>query len=620
MPFNLFTSKIFPVQAGAELAFLTLEQAIRSNTPGQVTHPMGYLATPTRMLAHALAQWLSSRSGGIPEHEFLAAVLDGNTGPVADRLMATLQAVPADELAAFNLFGDSAFMQLPLALFSQTASEPIAGLYQPIRARVSGTAKALRSPLRQIEAVCPSCAAIGVLSTHLFSPAMAQYWGAAPTRGACVYSLQMNTVGASLLANVVYAETAKQLQTLPWLPRQGGNQGFEADGKLPFEHHLLPLGRLEGAAHASLPLIRAVRLSEPTDAVSQADGTGNNCDACGRHGNPLVHSFKLLPEPAVLAAVSDHTKERYRQLNADEPLKASKILTQTLSPSARHPALAYMDSTDSDRGAYPQQLLLGIDSIRASGPPWVPLMRAIFQATGRPAILSQLPQADSRDWLHSTINLFGVRFEGATNPNPRYVVDAAYGLGNLLHRSAISADIAEGTNQFVELVEQGLAAWTASAQVLDYEIGVRSGVKDTDSLQAMRAQPPTSAGRRKQVATAAQLDPVLRHQASRVWRTALLQVYRLADEMVNASATTASIAVVRQSCAADIRKSVEHGWKAFIDSRQTAQATFADLFLLVSAEERFRSQWHGKGGKPARAARPTRLDKPDTTATTSPSE
>ena len=64
MPFNLFTSKIFPVQAGAELAFLTLEQAIRSNTPGQVTHPMGYLATPTRMLAHALAQWLSSRSGG----------------------------------------------------------------------------------------------------------------------------------------------------------------------------------------------------------------------------------------------------------------------------------------------------------------------------------------------------------------------------------------------------------------------------------------------------------------------------------------------------------------------------------------------------------------------------
>lgn len=593
-PLNFYDAPMFPVRDGAKMAFLTLEQAIRSQLPGQITHPMGYLAAPTRMLAHAMTQWLATQlPGGAPsESDWRAAVVDGRPEALADKLFTAEALVKAK--AGFDLMGESAFMQLPASLFKDAPSEPIEGLFQPFRGRKEGTAKALRAESSGIRAICPHCAAVGLLSTHLFSGSMAQYWGSAPTRGACVHGLSLPTVSRSLVANILHAGDPllrEELQPLPWVPASNGHAGFERDGRMPFERHLFPGTQMSHPANVGLPLIRALRLkvTGPGTVAHGHDALGT-CDACGRTDQALIRSFYLLPEPAIHASVADATRQAWSKAHNGASLDKSKILSRTLQEGAIHPALAYVTpkkkgADEESMGPMPQRVFSGVDTFKESRPAWVQMTNVLDKSVRMPAVFQQILN-HSIEGL-STIGsstVFGVRFEGATNPNPKFVLDASLGIGHLLHPAALTNDLGAVCGEVIAAVELAMDAWVGAGQTLDHD------VNDADRGFWVR-EAPGSDQRRAQARAGVLMDPVLWSESNALWDVALQQIHRMATHFVKASIDQdpadqeAAVDALKQDALDHIARAGRKGWLRFLASRGDSNPTMPQLFLETKADE-----------------------------------
>lgn len=634
---NLFDAPLFPVRtaSGTALSHLTLAQALRCKEPGQITHPMGYMAAATRMLAHAMTQRLVDHAGGIPRDEWLDAVGGGDVDGAADILLRSLSDTVRPVRAGFELFGDVAFMQAPRALFATVEAEPIEGLFQPFRARRTGDAKALRAPKAMMQGICQHCAAIGVFSTQVFSGSMAQYWGAAPTRGACVYSLSMGTVGASILANVMRDRPSHGESIfldpleLPWVPSVEGFAGLEPDGSMPFEKHVHPGRQIRSNSGISFPYVRATRL-EPS-----AETDVGLCDACGRRDQPLVRGFKLLAEPAVFGRVSPETLSAIAAPDG-APAKASGILQRTLDAVAgRHPALAYMlpkdkkasEADDSENVTSPltprpQNVIGSIDSFKQARPAWLHLVDVVAHAQNRPATIAQAcDMLENVDMVmaNAEVCLFGVRFEGSTNANPKFILDAVYGAKNFLHNTATNEEIGQAATTLVAVAEQGMDAWAQAAQRLEWDV-------KTSPEGEFEAKQAGSIPRRKAISDAVSQDAILRTAALRLWSDVQFEVDRLAEiiaayhsvpqaarqaaqavgaELTDLAAARGAKTKPRvmaveeaiQQAKLRITASADAGWKRYLEERSEPNASFKQLYLEAQADLQYGRLRLGKPAK-----------------------
>lgn len=588
---NLFAAPLFAARIGSQLRYLTLREALLCIEPGsRLQHPLGFLTGPLRLLAQALTQHLAAHAGNITRAQWSAAVFHGQVGPVVEQLFNA--AVVERASAGFGLFAESAFMQVPDGLFSDMAGEPIEGLFQPFRPRrgADAKAKALRIHVRGIEAVCPCCAALGVFSTQLFSGSMAQYWGAAPTRGACVYGLLLPAVGTSILANVLHEESdlvhARPLHGPPWSADCQGAAGFDSDLRMPFEKHLFENGRMVHPANVSFPFIRALRLVAP-----RADDEGA-CDVCARPQQPLVRRLRLLPEPAVRARVASTTLCQYKQ-EYGEDLARGGVLQGAIEPGAQHPALAYIEPPDKGAAAalpYAQMAQGGFDDFRQARPAWVQMLQLLGQeGVTLPAVMRQLvddPLAASAATTMS-LTMFGVRFEGATNPNPKCVLDAVYGVHHLLLKDTSDRLLGGQARALVEFVESRLDAWISAAQVLEHD------VRQTPE-GFMERLVPGSVQRRGTIRTGVLQDPVLWTGAEQLWDTALREVYALCEAWASIHDEDGDSARLLAPAKAVLARQADDVWGRFLDMKMAPDASLQQLFLEAQAQREYDRCCHGK--------------------------
>lgn len=590
---NLYEAKAFPVRIGSELRFMTIEEAFRCVEPGQIQHPAGFLTGPLRLLAQALVQHLASVAGELPTDMWRQAVQDARMDAAANLLFAPDNLAKAKN--GFDLFAPSAFMQMPGALFEGVKAEAIEGIFQPFRARRGGDAKALRAQQVGIEKICPCCAAAGVFTTQTLSCSMAQYWGAAATRGACVYGIALPTVGQSIAVNLLNSASPfvhGQKRNLPWIADSQDAEGFDRDLRMPFEKHIFPGEQMEHAANIMLPLVRAMRLQEP-----RANDVGT-CDACGRHDQPMVRAFSLLSEKGVLAKVSQATALKYKQVNGEE-LAASGILTETVRPGAKHPSLAYVTSTKKtdDPSAtpliYPQMAMGGVDDLKQARPAWVQMSQMLGDGVIPPALIQQFRSANRPGSDTASLTMFGVRFEGATNPNPKYVLDAIYGLGHLVLTEERAEAFSNVMGVVVQRVDASIEALIAAAQILDHDV-------EKDSTGGLNRKVPGSTQRRKTARATVLVNPVIWTGAEKLWNDALGHLYVLAELLENGSfeeCDTRTSQVLQ-----DISKQAYRVWMSFLDSKAAQHASLQQLFLETQAQIVFNKLSDPSAKKPKKAS------------------
>ena len=629
---NLFDLPLFAVRQGAQFKFLTLEAAFRSCDLGQIGHPTGFMEMPSRMLAQAMTQWLAAHAGNVPKGIWQEGVLGNEKalGQIADLLFSNENIERAKN--GFDIFGETAFMQMPAGIFNaeKNEPEPIDGLFQPFRPRRTGTAKALRTETDNIKQICPHCAALGVFSTHSFSGAMAQYWGSAPTRGACVYNAELPKVGPSILANVLYGEhraMRKDLKPMPWVPDSKGHGGFDADGRLPFERATFDGEKMIHPANVVFPFVRAMRLIPPPAHVGHvahaADAVGT-CDTCGRQGESLVVEFSLLSEVAILALVTQETKDTWpKEFDSDGKLldSASKVIARNIDPSAIHPSLAYIlprvknDQPDEAKEAlqtnrvgsrYPQMIAGSMEGFNQLKPAWVQLIESLREADSIALIFKQLmdPALSERLTGDLGVHLFGVQFEGATNPNPKFLLDASYGVGKLLMPKAIELEFGSAGADLVAHVDAVFKAWIDAAQSLDYDLEEDKG--------NWSRKVPGSKPRKKQIRTAVLFDAALWTESRKLWDLAFSHIHSIAKAMAidvtdfdaeDRNKFDESLVMARQEAKNDIVAAGRKSWARFLSSRPTEDASMRDLYLRTLADNDFQKSVTPKAAKVPKAAK-----------------
>lgn len=581
---QLYAMQLFPVQGASGLKFMTLEQMVRSEVDATIDHPLHYLTCTSRMLAHAMLQRLACRHA-LTEDQWLDAVVDGSLGALADHLFGK----GADE-TGFALYGDAAFMQMPDSIFDyEQAGEPIEGLFQPFRARREGTAKALRSqqPLR---GVCDACAAIGIFCTQTLSGPMARYWAAAPTSGAVIYHLQTPSLGQSLLLNVLHGGSIGSRSTcgLPWVP-----QPEDADA-ISFERHLLPENHIKHPAEISFPMVRAMRLVRPDEADVGC------CDACGRPDQRLVRRFRLKSENELHKHITPKGLAHYAAINNGVALPAPSLLNKTLSPVARHPALAMVtrhvrDDATERQEMRPQSVSGGVENLSNARPGWLHLVEAMRHgcASLPPTLQQYLVSHEAQESINRAIciGMFGVQFEGGNNPNPRFVLETLQGASHLLHSSASTQEVALAASGLTRVVDSCIDAWVEGAQRLEWEVCL--------GAQGMQLVAPKAAKRRFQMREAALKNVALRGQAHRLWSQALQEVDRIAAT-ISSCTDPHEIEHARAEAAQRLRTNALRGWKRFITSRGSRVAQAKDLYIETQAEHAFVQHLEAPGAAKSR--------------------
>lgn len=582
---SLLDMPLFSVQtaSGPLPQFMTLEEMVRCKAPGTLDHPWHQLAAPSRGLAHGMLQSVVD-SAGLSEDVWLEGVVDGNLDGVANHLFKTQK---TSALKGFSLFGDVAFMQMPKDFFPFDAKgESIEGLFQPFKARRSGSAKALRSG-QPIQGICPHCAAIGLHCLHAFSGSMARYWGAAPTRGAVVYHLEGASIGQSLLLNVLHGGSlngfrAAEKRQLPWVADAGGMGGRDADGRAPFEKHLSPSQQITHPAQGMHPFIRSCRLVEPEP------GDLGQCDTCGRNEMPMVRRFILQSENEVLKALSPKTMTALKLAAAGEAVGASGIVSKTLSRKFIHPALARVQfNPKNDDGAEKnpvriQQVSGGTEGLSSTTPTWLHLVEALGAGlTSMPPVMQQyLCSIEAQQALspHIKLGMFGVQFVGALNPNPKFILDTVQGASNFMRSKSSTAEVAQAADGIAVFVKKLLDGWVSGAEKLEW-------TAERTPL-GLRLKAPDSVNRRKYARTTALNDPILQTLSACLWTHATKEVGALAQAIASAQAAH-SIEGQRSAAQERLRIQATSFWVRFLQHKASTSGSMEEHFMEAAANDAF---------------------------------
>lgn len=586
---NLFDAPLFPIRETAGFRFLTLEQVLRSTHVGNISHPFNYLSVPARLLAQAMLQ-LKVAQHGLRQDLWADTIIDETYDSLADHLFPAGDKIPR----GFDLFGDTAFMQLPRPVMEGAKPEVIEGVFQPFRARRNGEAKALRSA-RPMAGICRCCAAVGVFSTQVMSGAMSQYWGAAPTSGSVIYGLELNTVSRSLLANVIHGSVAssqKGMMGLPWVPTADQHGGFEKDGRMPFEKHLTPARRIRHIAEAQFPFVRGTRLIAP------AENDIGRCDACGRDNEPLIREFVNRSESALIDLVADSTKAEYERITG-APLKKSGLLAATLHTLVAHPSLAYItrengkDDEVSTKPPVPQGITASVESITTARPAWVQMADA-FGMGAKALPLNVRQYAADRDIHkavedHVTLTMFGVRFVTSTDANPLYILDEAFGAHHLLHSQASAVQIATASAGIAAAVEKSIYTWARAAQRLEWDVS-------PDPVKGFKLDIPKSKKRQRLISELSKRDSTLRTEALHLWSEAQYLVENIAGMIVK-KASEHDVLVAIEDAKKQLRRSAHRSWETFMSSRQAQNPSLKELFVDAKAEGAYRALTAPKNDK-----------------------
>lgn len=571
---------------------MTLEQLLRFEGEGTICHPWSYLSGPTRMLAQAMLQHLVLRRG-MTQDEWLGAITEG--GPrqqaLADRLFGKLDA--KTDLPGFELIGPAAFMQMPAGVFSAIDPEPVDAIFQPFLARRHGTAKALRAR-QALGGVCPSCAAIGMYGFHTLSSPSMQYWGRAVTKDAVIFHLQTQQPAQSLLLNTLHDGMLvgeAPAVGLPWMPASASpadRAGYEADGRMPFEHHLSASRQVNHIAEAVFPLVRAVRLSAP------AHNDLGQCACCGRTDQPMIRMVSLCGENRIFAQTSPVTKQEFESFSGGTKLGVSGILARCMGPAQDHPSIAKIARTKKSADGT-ENTFTTIQEVDSSGeavtalPPWLLLMDALGRGQDlQPRIVQQyLASVSLQRHLGPRLQtcVFGISYVSKTNPTPRLFLNARFGAHHLIEGEASRRTLPGQAREIVSWVRHLVTALAESAERIHWDAELNKG--------ALRTRRPTHSRKAKAARRMSVSDPHLATEVAALWQLAFQEIMRLSGSIQACGSPGHVLKQIQESkerlCCAAART-----WNTFRNSQVRLQdRLFEDTLPLVAADAYFMQQTRG---------------------------
>ena len=567
---------------------LPLTTILTLDSPGRFEHPMAYLTAPTIARASSVLHAIFDAGGGLDEADWAEVVFDG--APLPDHWLAAIEKRARDPLGGFALEGEAAFMQVPAPLAATTPVGAIDGLFEPVRDRLGASSKALRMPVRPLGGVCGSCAATGLYLNHHFSNAKAQFWGASPARGALAtlvrFDLGNQPAGLrrTLVANVLHRDFSRweSSERLPWIPDQESFNGLDRDGRAPFERYLDPPGRLRAPANLYLPLIRGLRLEPATN-------TGR-CGCCGQTEVVLYTEYRIVPEPALLKQFAPETQ---KALGGEK----SKVLSRMLMAEARHPLLGYKRREAKGEGAegadhVPINFYRDLESVEQSKPTWVALAEFLQDQARHPAVFRQLAEAIERekdddetiaDRMTRELDtaLFGVSFQGATNPNIRAVFNEQYGATVAAWSSRYGEQLARGIQTLESVVRECIKAWIGAAICFDFDTERK---RDKSGIVVLRDKRPP-ATRLKSSRQYLNAGGTLHTLAAQLWDRAFLEVSRwlarpeLLDGISQETELSNAITAIDQTA--------DRLWREYREQRVGGSADVETLFLATRADKSY---------------------------------
>lgn len=597
--YPLFTTPLFPVTTPAEgRRWLTLREMLALPAPdARISHPYAYLDMVYQSLAAALTQLLFNGSDLQPSAR--QAVVEDQL-PLSDELLDALFA-DAEKLQGFDLLGTSAFLQVPRPLLVKKLkggvvhlpAEPISGLFSPFLSRSSedSTAKGLRQ-LVHMDYCCPACATAGVMSTQLFSPSMAQYWGRSQTSGSLYFWLSVEgpfSLGRSVFANMAPKQALEDQddEMFPWVADNAERNGLDAAGYPPFARLFESDDLLEATIYRQLPFVRGVRLDNPVsrDRV---------CDLCGQVAPWGFKQFYLMPEPMLREALPAGRGP----VDAKGKPAAAGILSRRVEPNVRHPALAYaprktkapvaedfQSDDDTAQGAFlpvsQRQDAANVDGLR---PTWINVEGMLGEMTtaNRPLVLQQMA-VFSRHVTSYQLTVFAVNAESSTNPNPHSVISEQYGISALagatpeieMHLKAVLQGIQQA-------IETQIGAWLAAAEIFGYDTEQQR--RKSDGELVLVTKRPVKA-RYMALKNSVKTEGALREYGRQLWDLGLQYVSLLLDDKVPQS--TADIM-------ADATRAITHQgfifWQDYLRQKTPPSPDIRELFLVSTAKAVYRNK------------------------------
>lgn len=597
--FPLFTASIFPVTTPAEgRRWLNLRELLtHPAADARISHPYAYLDMVCQSLASALTQVLYTDSD-LPRP--LRKQLVTGEAAISDDLIEKLFAASSQK-AGFDLMGTSAFLQVPRPLLAkksqdgvvtQVSPEPISGLFSPFLARSTGnsTAKSLRQMVH-IDYCCPACTAAGVMSTQLFSPSMAQYWGRSQASGSLYFWLSVEgdfSLGRSIFANMADNPGDHDDVLFPWVADNAERNGLDESGYPPYARLFESGELLETTISRQLPFVRGVRLDRPVDR-------NRACDLCGQHAPWGFEQFFLMPEPMLQAALP---AGRGPVDDKGKPID-SGILARRVEPNVRHPGLAYVprknkkpseDSADGDEGddgagaftpLSQRQDAASVDGVR---PTWISVegMLGDVQTADRPEVLKQMA-VFSRHTTRYQLTVFSVNAESATNPNPHSVVYEQYGVSALAGATPETERHLKGVLQHIQkTIDAQIIAWIAAAERLGYDTEKKRRESDGEIVLVEKKPHRT---RFKALRTAVKTDGALRDYGRQLWDLGLQYVSQLMD-----GKTQQNTAQFLAESAQAINAQGYIFWQDYLRQKTPPNPDIGELFLISKATAEYRKK------------------------------
>lgn len=439
-----------------------------------------------------------------------------------------------------DLFGDTAFMQMPAQIFDTSDEskerKPIVDLLQPYV--LSGeTTKGLRRIAEPVNRLCPSCTLIGLYTNHYFTAAISQYWSTAQSNGGLLLtvdapSLPLHAVLAQNLLHRKYREAAQEQGYLeekpwlrfPWVPDKNGKQGLNGDGGIPLETWLNPLHQRSSIEDFYLPMMRGIRLDEG-EALP-----GECCDLCGSSlGQIKVTSFFIKGEQGMLKSLTEHAREVYTNSIREERQQKGgntkkKIVLDfkcMYRQDLRHPSLTYLKDQKSDewnRSAAPKFA----SNMHSRRPVWAGFLTVSTQ--GQPLLLQQWEGArEPDDRINRLIKrdlvprLAGVGYKTGRGRDVDAVTLASYGYAQLagIFRELVEKESV--SKKLIEVAEQVVQSLSNAAKVME------KSVEYNDQGDGYRMKKKPKKGETGTIST----TPEWLNMVDRIWKETLEELLKL---------------------------------------------------------------------------------------------